>query len=60
MKPSAETCFGFRFRSAAGGWKWETYDQQGVVQAAGWAPEKPLAAACVIRALAVAPPVDRT
>ena len=47
-----QSCFGYNIRQTASGWSWVTYDLDGGVQAQGSAPDKALAAACVIRALA--------
>ena len=44
--------FGYRIRETAEGWAWSTLDSTGRVQARGQAPNKSIAAACVIRALA--------
>ena len=44
--------FGYRIRPADGGWTWVTYGLRGEVLAQGAAPNKALAAACVVRALA--------
>jgi len=44
--------FGYRIREDGGGWSWTTFDLSGEVQARGHAPNKALAAACVIRMLA--------
>ena len=52
MRPADPSCFGYQIRPAGDGWAWVAYDLDGQVQARGWAPQKVLAAACVIRALA--------
>jgi hypothetical protein len=44
--------FGYRIRETGEGWVWSTLDSTGRVQAKGRAPNKAVAAACVIRALA--------
>jgi hypothetical protein len=54
MKSPDQTRFGYHVRPDGDGWTWETYDLAGQVQERGWAPQKALAAACVIRALAQA------
>jgi hypothetical protein len=52
MHAPHETCFGYQIRPANDGWAWVTFDLAGEVQEQGWAPQKALAAAFVIRALA--------
>jgi hypothetical protein len=52
MTSREQTCFGYRIRATADGWTWVTFDPAGEIQARGTAPDKALAAACVIRALA--------
>jgi hypothetical protein len=54
MDSSTATSFGFRIYPLGEAWRWECYDPCGRVQARGAAPEKALAAAFVIRALAQA------
>ena len=44
--------FGYRIRADGAGWSWTTFDLTGEVLARGHAPNKALAAACVIRMLA--------
>jgi hypothetical protein len=52
MRSSDPACFGYQIRCVDDGWAWIAFDCEGAVAARGWAPEKALAAACVIRALA--------
>jgi hypothetical protein len=52
MSSSDQACFGYQIRPSGDGWAWTTFDLAGAVTARGWAPNKALAAACVIRALA--------
>lgn len=52
MGPMADTGFGFRLQETEGGWTWVTFDAAGQVQERGQAPDKAVAAACMIRALA--------
>jgi hypothetical protein len=52
MSSAHQASFGYQIRPADGGWTWMTFDLAGEVQERGWAPQKALAAACVIRALA--------
>jgi len=52
MKPADCSSFGYKIRETAEGWTWVTFDLCGQVQESGSAPEKAVAAACVIRALA--------
>jgi hypothetical protein len=47
-----DAAFGFRIRPTGAGWVWTTFDLAGRVQERGHAPDKTLAAACVIRSLA--------
>jgi hypothetical protein len=48
----ARTCFGYQIRATPDGWAWTTYHLDGSVNDQGRAPEKALAAAMVVRALA--------
>jgi hypothetical protein len=52
MKSPSQAAFGYQIRPAGEGWSWVSYDLDGIVQEQGWAPQKALAAACVVRALA--------
>ncbi|MDB5467319.1 MAG: hypothetical protein JWQ46_2081 [Phenylobacterium sp.] len=52
MTSRDDTCFGYRIRATETGWDWMAFDMAGQVQERGHAPDKALAAACVIRALA--------
>lgn len=52
MTSPSSAGFGYRIRPAEAGWTWVTYDLVGEVLAQGTAPNKALAAACVVRALA--------
>ena len=52
MTSSDRAAFGYRICPSNDGWTWITFDLAGAVAARGWAPDKALAAACVIRALA--------
>ena len=52
MTSSDSACFGYQIRSTPEGWAWVTYGLNGEVQDEGCAPQKALAAAMVIRALA--------
>jgi hypothetical protein len=52
MRSSDEARFGYQIRPDGDGWAWVTFDLTGAVAARGWAPNKTLAAACVIRVLA--------
>ena len=45
-------CFGYQICPTSEGWAWTTYNLDGTVNDEGRAPEKALAAAMVIRALA--------
>jgi hypothetical protein len=47
--------FGYHIRAAEQGWTWVTYGADGQAQERGWAPQRALAAACVVRALARPP-----
>ncbi|MDB5450265.1 MAG: hypothetical protein JWQ52_1393 [Phenylobacterium sp.] len=53
-----DTCFGYRIRATDTGWDWMAFDLAGKVQERGHAPDKAIAAACVIRALARAASSD--
>jgi hypothetical protein len=52
MSARDHACFGYRIREEGAGWSWTTFDLAGRVQARGHAPNKAVAAACVIRMLA--------
>jgi|GEM_PF-6038963 len=52
MSSSEDPCFGYKIHPAADGWAWVTFDLQGCVQEEGWAPQKAVAAALIVRALA--------
>jgi hypothetical protein len=49
---SSRAGFGYEIKAVDSGWAWVAYDIDGAVRQKGWAPQKALAAACVIRALA--------
>jgi hypothetical protein len=51
MSSAHEAGFGYRIHAADGGWRWATFDSAGRPVEQGWAPEKALAAACIVRAL---------
>lgn len=53
MSSSGEVAFGYQIRPEAGGWAWVAYDLHGRVQGRGWAAEKAVAAAFVIRHLVI-------
>lgn len=59
MRTSPETCFGYRICATEQGWAWIAFDDAGEVQAHGVAPNKAVAAALVIRALARAAAPDQ-
>ena len=44
--------FGFRISKTSGGWAWAAYDADGRAVEAGAAPNRAVAAACVIRVIA--------
>ncbi len=52
MRSSDEAGFGYQIRPDGRGWAWVTFDLTGAVAARSWAPDKTLAAACVIQVLA--------
>jgi hypothetical protein len=52
MTANGDRGFGYRISRTASGWLWVAFDVQGQVQDRGLAPNKALAAACVIRTIA--------
>lgn len=57
---SQSACFGYQIRSTPKGWAWVVYDLNGQVQGQGCAPQKAIAAAMVVRALARSAAEDRS